>query len=103
MVTVPLFMVSSKASKVPGWGEGRPVAVMASLVQPKAGVASSARKLPCVFMDTVVFYRPVGRTIVVTATGDFQAALNHAKPGDLITLGANLDAIAAATNGVAIR
>lgn len=46
---------------------------------------------------------PLGQAIVGTATGDFQAVLNRAKPGGLITLGANLDAIAAPTKGVAVR
>ncbi len=87
---------------MPGRGDGGPVAAIAPPRSIPGRWASSARELPRVFMDTSCV-PPLGQAIVGTATGDFQAVLNRAKPGGLITLGANLDAIAAPTKGVAVR
>jgi len=42
-------------------------------------------ELPRVFLDTTLA-APSGQTITVPAGGDFQAALNAAQPGDVITL-----------------
>jgi hypothetical protein len=42
-------------------------------------------ELPRLYVDTT-FSQPSGGTIAVRAGGDFQAALNRAKPGDTITL-----------------
>ncbi len=42
-------------------------------------------ELPRVFLDTTLV-PPTGQTIAVAAGGDFQAALNAAQPGDVITL-----------------
>ncbi len=54
------------------------------LVPSRAG-ARGLPSLPQVTLDTA-YAPPSGRTIAVRAGGDFQAALNSAKPGDLITL-----------------
>ncbi len=51
------------------------------LVQPQPGEP----ELPRVRLDTT-YVPPTGTTIAVAAGGDFQAALNQAKPGDVITL-----------------
>src|SRR5438876_10664025 len=42
-------------------------------------------ELPRVFLDTTLV-APSGQIIAVPAGGDFQAALNAAQPGDVITL-----------------
>jgi hypothetical protein len=42
-------------------------------------------ELPRTYLNTT-YTAPAGRTIAVTAGGDFQAALNQAQPGDVITL-----------------
>jgi hypothetical protein len=47
--------------------------------------AQSAPALPQSWVDTTL-QAPTGRTIAVAAGGDFQAALNTAQPGDVITL-----------------
>lgn len=46
-------------------------------------------ELPRSYLDTT-YVRPSGRTIAVQAGGDFQAALNRARPGDEITLEAGV-------------
>src|SRR5882724_7935492 len=58
------------------------------LLPPTAMVASSEAQpleLPRAFLDTTLV-PPSGQTITVPAGGDFQAALNAAQPGDVITL-----------------
>ncbi|MGE0131189.1 MAG: fibronectin type III domain-containing protein [Blastocatellales bacterium] len=45
--------------------------------------------MPRVYLNTG-YTAPTGRTIAVTAGGDFQAALNQAQPGDVITLQAGV-------------
>jgi hypothetical protein len=58
------------------------------LLLPAAMVASSEAQpseLPRAFLDTALV-PPSGRTIAVPAGGNFQAALNAAQPGDVITL-----------------
>lgn len=47
--------------------------------------ASSAPELPRLYVDTT-YVPPSGRSLRVSAGGDFQAALNQARPGDVITL-----------------
>jgi hypothetical protein len=60
------------------------VAGAAASVPPKT-TATTDPELPRVFLDTT--YRPsANRPIEVKAGDDFQAALNRAKPGDVITL-----------------
>ncbi|MGH9841330.1 MAG: hypothetical protein ACREEM_21460 [Blastocatellia bacterium] len=56
-------------------------AAPAGLVQTQPGEP----ELPRVRLDTT-YVPPTGRTIAVAAGGDFQAALNQAQPGDVITL-----------------
>jgi hypothetical protein len=56
-----------------------PLAVLAPATQP------ALPELPRVHVDTT-YVPPTGRTIAVAAGGDFQAALNAAQPGDVITL-----------------
>ena len=58
---------------------------MAKLSAPAVGVAGAAPELPRVFINTT-YTPPSGKTIAVAAGGDFQAALNQAQPGDIITL-----------------
>lgn len=48
---------------------------------------AAAPELPRLYIDTT-YARPSGRTIVVAADRDFQAALDSAQPGDVITLAA---------------
>jgi uncharacterized protein (TIGR03437 family) len=50
-----------------------------------ATLAEGDPELPRVYLDTN-YTPPTGRTIAVNAGGDFQAALNQAQPGDVITL-----------------
>jgi hypothetical protein len=52
-----------------------------------SGVAPTtiAPELPRLYIDTI-YVHPSGRTLAVPAGGDFQAALNAAQPGDVITL-----------------
>lgn len=46
-------------------------------------------ELPRVYVDTRIVQRPsTSRTIAVAANGDFQAAIDAAQPGDVITLAA---------------
>jgi hypothetical protein len=47
--------------------------------------ADGAPQLPRVYLN-IDYVSPVGRTISVNAGGDFQAALNKAQPGDVISL-----------------
>jgi uncharacterized protein (TIGR03437 family) len=47
--------------------------------------AGAEPELPRVFINTK-YAPPTGRTIAVAAGGDFQAAINQAQPGDVITL-----------------
>jgi hypothetical protein len=60
-----------------------------SLITKPISFASTTRdpELPQVFLDTA-FKQPSGKTVVVAEGGDFQAALNKAKPGDTIVLNA---------------
>ncbi|MFN0087469.1 MAG: BACON domain-containing protein [Blastocatellia bacterium] len=50
-----------------------------------APVALSTPELPRVYLNTA-YTPPAGQTIAVPAGGDLQAAINQAKPGDVITL-----------------
>jgi len=58
---------------------------MAKRVAPALGVAGPEPELPRVFINTN-YTPPTGRTIAVPAGGDFQAAINQAQPGEIITL-----------------
>jgi len=58
---------------------------MANRVTPAQGVAGPDPELPRVFINTT-YTAPTGRTIAVPAGGDFQAAINQAQPGEIITL-----------------
>src|SRR5262245_9020218 len=50
-----------------------------------ATLAADEPEAPRVYLDTT-YTAPKGRSIEVKAGGDFQAALNQARPGDVITL-----------------
>src|SRR2546426_85570 len=54
---------------------------------PVTGGAAPDPMLPRVFLNTQ-YSPPTGRTITVSAGGDFQAALDNAQPGDQIALAA---------------
>jgi len=58
---------------------------MANRVAPAQEAAGPEPELPRVFINTS-YTPPTGRTIAVPAGGDFQAAINQAQPGDIITL-----------------
>src|SRR5215831_1129491 len=58
---------------------------MAKRVAPAVGITGADPELPRVFIDTT-YAPPTGRTIAVPAGGDFQAAIDQAQPGDVITL-----------------
>jgi len=58
---------------------------MAKRAAPTLGLAGAEPELPRVFINTT-YTPPAGRTIAVPAGGDFQAAINQAQPGDVITL-----------------
>ena len=58
---------------------------MAKRAMPALGIAGAEPELPRVFINTN-YTPPTGRTIAVPAGGDFQAAINQAQPGDIITL-----------------
>ncbi|MGH9769655.1 MAG: hypothetical protein ACREAB_19695 [Blastocatellia bacterium] len=58
---------------------------MAKRATPALGISGAEPELPRVFINTS-YTPPAGRTIAVPAGGDFQAAINQAKPGDVITL-----------------
>ncbi|HEV3215239.1 MAG TPA: hypothetical protein VGZ27_05925 [Vicinamibacterales bacterium] len=70
---------------------GLAVAFAASTARPavvaSANPGPAPPELPRVFIDTA-YSHPAGRTISVAAGGDLQAALNAAKPGDVIALAA---------------
>jgi hypothetical protein len=61
------------------------VAVTGPIPSPFVAQAATFPALPRVYLDTT-YTPPTGRTIAVPAGGDFQAALNAAAPGDVITL-----------------
>src|SRR5262245_55341084 len=63
------------------------ICVLFSASVPLSGVLIKAvePELPSVFLDTT-YPQQTGQTIAVPATGDFQAAINQALPGDVITL-----------------
>src|SRR5215510_3890325 len=64
----------------------RPVSSVLVLFTLVVGQAwATAPELPRVFLDTTLV-PPTGATITVASGGDFQAALNAAQPGDVITL-----------------
>src|SRR6185436_15270112 len=50
-----------------------------------ATLAPGEPELPRVYLNTA-FVAPAGKTIHVMAGGDVQKAINHAQPGDVITL-----------------
>src|SRR5215831_19700317 len=58
---------------------------MAKRSMPSLGIAGAEPELPRVFINTN-YAPPAGRTIAVPAGGDFQAAIDQAQPGDVITL-----------------
>jgi len=58
---------------------------MAKRSMPSPGIAGAEPELPRVFINTN-YAPPAGRTIAVPAGGDFQAAIDQAQPGDIITL-----------------
>src|SRR5215813_6323315 len=58
---------------------------MAKRVAPAVGITGADPELPRVFIDTT-YAPPTGRTIAVPDGGDFQAAIDQAQPGDVITL-----------------
>ncbi|HKQ75654.1 MAG TPA: IPT/TIG domain-containing protein [Blastocatellia bacterium] len=58
---------------------------MARRVAPALGITGPDPELPRVFIDTT-YTAPTGRTIAVPEGGDFQAAIDQAQPGDVITL-----------------
>jgi len=55
------------------------------LIAPRAMFGQTAPARPQLLVDTT-YVPPTGQTIAVPAGGDFQAALNDARPGDAITL-----------------
>ena len=58
---------------------------MARRVAPALGITGPDPELPRIFIDTT-YTAPTGRTIAVPEGGDFQAAIDQAQPGDVITL-----------------
>src|SRR5262245_11454915 len=58
---------------------------MAKRVAPAVGITGALPELPRVFINTT-YAPPTGRTIAVAAGGDFQAAIDQAQPGDVVTL-----------------
>ncbi len=58
---------------------------MAKRATPAIGISGTEPELPRVSVNTN-YLPPTGRTIAVAAGGDFQAAINQAQPGDVITL-----------------
>jgi uncharacterized protein (TIGR03437 family) len=65
------------------------VAAITKRMAPNLAAAGAEPELPRVFLNTD-YVPPTGRTIVVGAGGDFQAAINEAQPGDIITLQAGV-------------
>ncbi len=61
------------------------VALFCALVVAESAGAAAEPAAPRLSVDTT-YPSPTGRTIAVGAGGDFQAALNRAQPGDVITL-----------------
>lgn len=61
------------------------IEAMAKRVAPTLNAAGAEPELPRIFLDTT-YVPPTGKTIAVPAGGDFQAAINQALPGDIITL-----------------
>ncbi len=59
---------------------------MAKRVAPALGIAGAEPELPRVYLNTTYVPPTGGRTIAVATGGDFQAAINQAQPGDIITL-----------------
>jgi uncharacterized protein (TIGR03437 family) len=58
---------------------------MAKRATPALGITGAEPELPRVYLNTN-YAPPTGQTIAVPAGGDFQAAINQAQPGDVITL-----------------
>src|SRR5437870_2460782 len=94
MVRIPPPQWLSRVWQVPERVPPRPVSVVAVLVAALVllGFAGGASPSPAIaperprrFVDTAPV-TPPGRRIAVSARGDFQAALNAANPGDVITL-----------------
>ncbi|MGH9939253.1 MAG: hypothetical protein ACREAM_23670, partial [Blastocatellia bacterium] len=75
---------ASACSEKPGDSSesGKPVIAVTPLT---TAIAKGEPELPRVYLDTS-YTTPSGRAIAVDAGGDFQSALNRAKPGDIITL-----------------
>ena len=65
------------------------VEAMAKRMAPNLAAAGTDPELPRVFLNTD-YVPPTGKTIAVGAGGDFQAAINEAQPGDIITLQAGV-------------
>ncbi len=62
------------------------LASMAARMAPATGQAGADPELPRIFLDTRYVPPTGGQTINVSAGGDFQAAINRANPGDIISL-----------------
>src|SRR5262245_26742843 len=86
-LTSVLVMASCGAMRTPMGGALTEAEIesMAKRTMPAFGIAGPDPELPRVFIDTN-YNPPTGRTIAVPAGGDFQAAINQAQPGDIITL-----------------
>ena len=80
-----LLIGPSRVSWPPNRGKGGPIGVPPTQSKTSSGASSGTPELPRILMDTR-YVPPAGRTIAVGAKDDFQAALNQARPGDLITL-----------------
>ena len=59
--------------------------VVSAPAAPGSGGPPDPPLAPRIFLDTT-YVPPTGRTLAVRAGGDLQAALNAARPGDVITL-----------------
>src|SRR6266545_2177148 len=86
-LTSVLVMANCGAMRTPMGGALTEAEIesMAKRTMPALGIAGPEPELPRVFIDTN-YNPPTGRTIPVPAGGDFQAAINQAQPGDIITL-----------------
>src|SRR5262245_40738676 len=86
-LTSVLVMANCGAMRTPAGGALTEAEIesMAKRAMPALGIAGPEPELPRVFIDTN-YSPPAGRTIAVPAGGDFQAAINRAQPGDIITL-----------------
>ena len=71
-----LLMLAAQLPGARGVSAGEPAPGPAAIVTPE---------LPRRLVDTT-YSPPSGRTIAVEKDGDFQAALDRAQPGDVITL-----------------